>query len=97
MRIAYSPRAVTDLAEIGDYLAERNPNAATAVEHRIRTIVQLVAQFPASGRMLEERPVVRVIPLGNYPYRIFYTTSGDEMIILHIRYGARAPIHPSDL
>jgi len=35
VRIAYSPRAVTDLAEIGDYLAERNPNAAAAVEQRM--------------------------------------------------------------
>ena len=97
MRIAYSPRAVTDLAEIGDYLAERNPNAAAAVEQRIRTIVELIALFPASGRMLEERTAVRVIPLGNYPYRIFYTTSGDELIILHIRHGAREPVDPIDL
>jgi len=89
VRIAYSPRAVTDLAEIGDYLAERNPNAAAAVEQ--------LALFPASGRMLEERTAVRVIPLGNFPYRIFYTTSRDEMIILHIRHGARAPIDPSEL
>jgi plasmid stabilization system protein ParE len=89
VRIAYSPRAVTDLAEIGDYLAERNPNAAAAVEQ--------LALFPASGRMLEERTAVRVIPLGNFPYRIFYTTSRDEMIILHIRHGAPAPIDPSEL
>jgi plasmid stabilization system protein ParE len=89
VRIAYSPRAVTDLAEIGDYLAERNPNAAAAVEQ--------LALFPASGRMLEERTAVRVIPLGNFPYRIFYTTSRDEMIVLHIRHGARAPIDPSEL
>jgi plasmid stabilization system protein ParE len=97
VRIAYSPRAVTDLAEIGDYLAERNPRAATAVEQRIRTIVELITRFPASGRVLEERTAVRVIPLGNYPYRIFYTTAGDEMIILHIRHGAREPIDPNQL
>ena len=47
--------------------------------------------------MLKERAVVMVMPLGNYPYRIFYTTSGDEMIILHIRHGAREPIDPSQL
>jgi toxin ParE1/3/4 len=97
VRIAYGPRAVADLAEIGDYLAERNPNAAAAVEQRIRTIVELIALFPASGRLLEERTAVRVIPLGNLPYRIFYITSGDEMIILYIRHGARAPIDPSEL
>lgn len=97
MRIVYSPRAVTDLAEIGDYLAERNPRTAAAVEQRIRTIVELIARFPASGRVLEERTAVRVIPLGNYPYRIFYTAAGDEMIILHIRHGAREQIDPSQL
>ena len=95
--VAYSPRAVADLAEIGGYLAQRNPRAAAAVEQRIRIIVELVAQFPASGRILEERTVVRVIPLGNYPYRIFYTTSGDELIVLHIRHGAREPIDPREL
>ena len=66
MRIAYGPKAVTELANIGDYISQQNPGAATAVERRIRTIVELIAHFPASGRTLEERPDVRVIPLGNY-------------------------------
>ncbi|HEX9753137.1 MAG TPA: type II toxin-antitoxin system RelE/ParE family toxin [Methyloceanibacter sp.] len=97
MRISYSPRAVADLAEIGGYLAERNSRAAAAVEQRIRIIIELVGQYPASGRVLEERPGVRAIPLGNYPYRIFYTVFGNELIILHIRHTAREPIDPSRL
>jgi toxin ParE1/3/4 len=97
VRIAYSPRAVTDLADIGDYLSEQNPAAATAVERRIRTIVELIAHFPASGRTLEERPDVRVIPLGSYPYRFFYTVSGGELIILHIRHSSREPVDPGEL
>ena len=43
-------------------------------------VVELAGQFPASGRTLEQRSIVRVIPLGNYPYSIFYTVSGDELI-----------------
>jgi addiction module RelE/StbE family toxin len=97
VRISYSPRAVADLAEIGGYLAERNSRAAAAVEQRIRIIIELVGQYPASGRVLEERPGVRAIPLGNYPYRIFYTVFGNELIILHIRHTAREPIDPSRL
>jgi len=97
VRISYSPRAVADLAEIGGYLAERNSRAAAAVEQRIRIIIELVGQYPASGRVLEERPGVRAIPLGNYPYRIFYTVFGNELIILHIRHTAREPIDPSTL
>jgi len=67
------------------------------VERRIRTVVELITHFPASGRRLEARPAVSVIPLGNYPYRIFYTTSGDELIILHIRHSARKPVDPGEL
>jgi hypothetical protein len=51
-------------------------------------VIELVAHFPGSGR---------VIPLGNYPYQIFYTCSGDELVILHIRHSARKPLDPSDL
>lgn len=97
MRTTYSPRAALDLAEIGHYLAERSPTGAVAVERRIRTVIELIAQFPASGRIVHARPDVSVIPLGNYPYRIFYTASGDELIILHIRHSARKPIDPGEL
>jgi toxin ParE1/3/4 len=67
------------------------------VEQRVRMVVELVAHFPASGRRLEQRPSVSVIPLGNYPYQIFYTTAGDELIVLHIRHSARKPLDPSEL
>jgi plasmid stabilization system protein ParE len=67
------------------------------LEQRIRMVVELVAHFPGSGRRLEQRPSVSVIPLGNYPYRIFYTVSGDEVTILHIRHSARKPLDPDEL
>jgi hypothetical protein len=37
------------------------------------------------------------MPLGRYPYLIFYTISGDELSILHVRHGARKPIEPESL
>jgi plasmid stabilization system protein ParE len=46
---------------------------------------------------LEQRPAVRVIPLGRYPYLIFYTIAEDELIILHVRHGARKPVDPGSL
>ena len=93
----YSPRAVTDLAPVGDYLSERNPAAAVSVERRIRAVVERIALFPASGRILEERTDIRVIPRGNYPYRIFYTDTGAELIVLHITHSARESIEPGEL
>jgi hypothetical protein len=37
------------------------------------------------------------MPLGRYPYLLFYTLSGEELIVLHVRHGARQPIDPHRL
>lgn len=97
MRVIYSPRAIADLAGIADYLVARNPQGALAVERRIREVVSLLAEFPGIGRVVEQRPAVRVMPLGRYPYLVFYTVRDDELFVIHIRHGARKPIQPAEL
>ncbi len=42
-------------------------------------------------RASAHRPGVRVVPLGRYPYKIFYRVSGDAVEILHIHHAAREP------
>lgn len=97
MKVRYSPHAAADLIAIADYLTERNPPAARAVEIAPRRSIDLLGEFPGSGRVLTQWPDVRVMPLTRYPYLIFYMVSADELLILHIRHGARAPIGPEDL
>jgi toxin ParE1/3/4 len=97
MKVRYSPRATDDLIAIADYLTERNPPAARAVEAALRRTVDLLGEFPGSGRALTQRPGVRVMPLARYPYLIFYTASVDELCVLHIRHGARVPVEAEDL
>ena len=97
MKIAYSSRAVADIALIADYLIERSPQRALAVERRIREVVDRLAEFPGMGRELAQRPRVRVMPLGRYPYLIFYTARENELIVLHIRHGARMPLMSDEL
>ncbi len=97
MKIAYSPRAVADIVSIAGYLIERSPQGAWAVEQRIREVVDRLAEFPGMGRELAQRPKVRVMPLGRYPYLIFYTAKDDELIVLHIRHGSRVPLKSDDL
>ena len=91
MRLRYAPRAANDLVAIADYLTERSPSAARAVEARILSAAQLLKEFPHTGHTLEQRPSVRVMPVGRYPYLLFYSVSVDEVIILHVRHGARKP------
>ena len=97
MNLSYSPRAVGDLADIADYLVAHSPRGALSVESSIRKTIDVIVAFPKAGRALEQRSHVRVMPLGRYPYLLFYTVRGDEVVILHIRHGRRKPIDPREL
>jgi plasmid stabilization system protein ParE len=97
VKLRYSPRARRDLAEIADYLTARSRKGALSVERRIRKTIDLIAAFPGAGRRLDQRPAVRVMPIGRYPYLVFYTLGDDEIVILHVRHGARKPIDPGRL
>jgi toxin ParE1/3/4 len=97
MKVRFSPRAVADLTGIADYLAARNRQAARGVEGRIREVLDRLTEFPAMGRTLAQRPAVRVMPLGRYPYLNFYTAVDEELLVLHIRHGAQKPLGPAEL
>ena len=97
MRVVYTPRALADLIDIADFLKARSPVGARAVELRIQRSFALLAEFPGAGRALQQRPQVRVMPLGRYPYLIFYTLSGEELTVLHVRHAARRPVAPETL
>jgi plasmid stabilization system protein ParE len=97
MRLRYLPRAINDIAAIAAYISDRNPSAADAVEARIQSAIDLLCEFPGTGRRIEQRPDVRVLPLARYPDVIFYSAGDDELLILHVRHTARRPVDPADL
>lgn len=92
MKVAYAPRAASDLIDIGER-SYRVFGAAVsaALDTTIRATVARVAVMPEIGQRLAERPQVRVVPLIRYPFKIFYTISGETITILHIRHAARRP------
>ena len=90
MRVRYTPRARDDLAEILKYLDDRSPQGSRNVKRTIRKTVELIGQFPLGGRDAEEIGT-RVLPVGRYPYLIYWSVDGDSAWIVHIRDGRRAP------
>jgi plasmid stabilization system protein ParE len=86
-----------DIIAIADYLTERNRVAARAVEGAIRRAIELLSEFPGSGRVLTQRSDVRIMPVVRYPYLIFFSATSDEVLILHVRHGSRAPVKPQEL
>jgi len=91
MKVVYTDEALSDLAAIADWLMVHYPTVAPAVERRIRRIVAHIARWPASARRTASHPGVRVVPLGRYPYNIFYRVTDNTVEILHIHHAARQP------
>jgi plasmid stabilization system protein ParE len=96
VKIRYTPRAINDIIAIADYLIERSPAGARAVETAIRRTVDLLGEFSGSGRVLTQRSHVRVMPVARYPYLVFYKVNIEDLLILHVRHGARAPVKDED-
>jgi plasmid stabilization system protein ParE len=90
MKVIWTSAALVDLDDILAYTAEHYPALGAAVERRIRAVVARIGQWPASARLVEERPDTRVVPLIRYPYRVFYHVRGDTVEILHIHHAAQA-------
>ena len=91
MKVVYTEEALRDLDAIADWLIAHCPTVAPAVERRIRRVVAHIARWPESARRSAHRPGVHAVPLGRYPYKIFYRINGDRVEILHIHHAARQP------
>ncbi len=98
MKVRYSPRALVQLEEIRDYIAQHNPRAAGEVVARIEELCEKLGEFPGMGHTTDQA-AVRVLPVVRYPYLIFYTiiAATDEVRILRIRHGRRRPLRAGEM
>jgi len=76
MRLRYTPRALSDLTSIFQYIDERSPIGARNVKRAIQRTIELIAEFPEGGRLAGEQNV-RVLPAGRYPYLIYWSIEED--------------------
>ena len=88
MKVRYTLPARADLEEIYTYISEHNPLAAERVKLRIKSDVGKLADLPFIGQQ-SDFPGIRTRKVRRYRYRIFYTVRDGEVLILHIRHGAR--------
>jgi plasmid stabilization system protein ParE len=93
MNVRYTPRARNDLSTILSYIEQNSPQGARNVARAVSKTIQLIAEFPQSGRLVGEQGT-RVLPVGRYPYLIYWSVKGGEAWILHIRHTARRPWQP---
>lgn len=89
MTVRYSERALSDLKTIADHISQRRPSGAVSVMRRIEATVELIGQYPGIGRKVRARKGVLALPVGKYPYRVYYRIEDGRPFIVHIRHGAR--------
>ena len=90
MKVEYSKRATADLLKVSADSRVFGDVVAAAVQERIHEIVEYLADHPEASPRVAERPGMHVVPLGRYPYKIFYRILEDKIRILHIRHTAPA-------
>jgi toxin ParE1/3/4 len=88
MKLRYTPRARSDLAEIHDYIAQDNPQAARRVIQIIRKAAEALAQNPLVGK--EGRVAgTRELTVGRFPFMLAYRVDAEEVQILSVIHTAR--------
>jgi toxin ParE1/3/4 len=91
MKVVFTDEALSDLDDISNWLGIHYPGLGAAVDRRLRVVIGRIGRWPHSGRASKGHPGVRVIPLGRYPYKVFYRVTRDVVEILHIHHVGREP------
>jgi plasmid stabilization system protein ParE len=88
VNVRYSETALADLDAILAYLNERSPSGGRRVMQSIQRAIELIGEYPDRGRLAGEGNV-RVVPVGRYPYLIYWDVDESGPYIAHIRHAAR--------
>jgi toxin ParE1/3/4 len=88
LTVVRTDQAETELAEILDYLEERNPQAGARLATAIDERCTLLGQLPQMGRTREELgPSVRSVVIEQYV--LFYRVTATAVEVLRVLHGAR--------
>ena len=88
MRVRWLDEAVLDLQAVRAYVARDDPDAAADVARRIREAVQILARYPAAGRV-GRVPHTREIVVSGTPYLLPYRVKSNAVEILRVLHAAQ--------
>jgi plasmid stabilization system protein ParE len=94
VRLRFTPRALSDLIAIADYLREQSPAAAKRVRAAIYESLETLLTFPRIGRA-QTTPGIRKIVTRQFSYLVYYTINEEnrEVVILGVKHPARDRDH----
>jgi addiction module RelE/StbE family toxin len=84
LNVQWTERALTQLEEIGAYIALENLDAARNLVQRVLESTDRLEAFPKSGREILEFPAFPHRELILPPCRVIYRVEGRTALILHV-------------
>lgn len=88
MKLVWSAFALSDREQIYDYIESESPRSAALVDGRISESVNLLLDFPESGRVGRVSGTREQI-IAHTPYIAAYDIRGDVIRILRLLHGAQ--------
>jgi plasmid stabilization system protein ParE len=92
VNLVFTRRALAELAEIQEFIAQDNPRAAAAELDRVDRAIQQLAAGELSGPEVTFRNGQRARRWPVPPYRIYYRRTRNRTTILRVYHGAQRPI-----
>ena len=86
MKLRWTPRAVADMEEIGDYLVAVSPQAWEHLLLRVERLTETILDFPLMGKA-GLLPGTREFVLSGTPYILVFQLKDDSVVILSVRDG----------
>jgi toxin ParE1/3/4 len=77
MKVRYTARARDDLSSILDYLDEHSRQGARNVKRGMDKAFALIGRHPQIGRLSKVQET-RVLPVGRYPYLIYWSIEPEK-------------------
>jgi plasmid stabilization system protein ParE len=87
--LLFTQRALSDLADIVEHIAEDDAEAAALFGNALLDHVELLTRFPRMGSTIRKRSRVR--KLLHSPILVYYQIRADKRLVevLHFRHGSR--------
>ena len=90
-RVDITASAEADIVELWDYIAQENPDSATAFILRMEEQIGTLERFPARCPLIPENELLgtqyRQMVFG--PYRTIFSIIASRVVILRVIHGAR--------
>lgn len=82
--VVWSPQALEDAGEIGEYIARDSPQYASAVVDSLLEATRKLQNFPFAGRVVPELGDELIREKFVYSYRLIYRVEDKRVLILAI-------------